>query len=78
MAETLYTRCGLDPSDYDDEDIPPGPVFENITEKVARIIEVELHGTFEGDGWRRWKPDGADEPSPHQGKPDMVISDRDV
>lgn len=35
-----------------------GPFFEDITDDVARVIEHELNGKYEGEGWREWKPEG--------------------
>lgn len=49
--------------DYsEDADLPGYPgfgaiygEFTDISEDVARVIEHECHGRFEGDGWRRFK-----------------------
>lgn len=36
---------------------PASPFFTDITDDVCRVIEHELGGKFEGEGWRReWKP----------------------
>lgn len=52
-----------------DSDLPGPPpasqIYENINEwtdvsaDVAAVIEHELNGKFEGDGWRHWKKTAA-------------------
>lgn len=36
---------------YDDAEQP----FTDITDDVIEIIEAELGGKYEGEGWRKWK-----------------------
>lgn len=33
-------------------------LFTDISDDVARVIEHELQGKFEGDGWKHWREDG--------------------
>lgn len=42
-ASQIYTQC------CEDE-------FTDITDDVCRVIEHELNGKFEGDGWRKFVP----------------------
>lgn len=44
----LYGLCG---GGADDGAVP----FADISDDVCHVIEVELGGKFEGDGWRRFK-----------------------
>jgi hypothetical protein len=58
-AESIYNRCL-----YNNKPLDPDlaekyknlPVFTDITDDVARVIEHELGGKFEGKGWKSWKP----------------------
>lgn len=40
-ASAIYGRCS-------------DGTYEDVTDDVARVIEHELHGRYEGDGWRDW------------------------
>jgi hypothetical protein len=31
------------------------PLYADITDDVARVIEHELCGVYEGEGWKQWK-----------------------
>lgn len=44
QASTIYGQCNEDSNGYRD-----------ITDDVAAVIEHELQGKYEGDGWRQWK-----------------------
>lgn len=35
-----------------DENKPPAKPFKDVTDEVCAVIEAELEGKFEGDGWR--------------------------
>jgi hypothetical protein len=45
-ASTLYGRCDYDGDGNGD--------ITDISLDVARVIEHELHGRYEGAGWRKW------------------------
>lgn len=51
-ASTIFKRCGH----YDDE---KRNTYKDITDDVCAVIEHELQGKFEGDGWRRFVQAGA-------------------
>ena len=46
-AGELYGKCR--------ENDEVGPEFTDISDDVCRVIEHELNGKFDGDGWRRFK-----------------------
>lgn len=54
-ASEIYGLCHS--PEYGDFD-GKGEPFKDISDDVCRVIEHELNGKFEGDGWRTWK-DGA-------------------
>lgn len=58
-ASKIYGRCKNDryPDEHDITD--PKKVYRDISADVARVIEHELGGKYEGDGWRQWKKEGA-------------------
>lgn len=45
-ASTIYGKC--------DEEAPDH--WLDITDDVAKVIEHELKGKFNGEGWKEWKP----------------------
>jgi hypothetical protein len=63
-ASKIYEKCW---SEGDGK--KPRGRYKDISDDVARVIEHELGGRYEGDGWKTWK-DGGDEPDI---RPDMVI-----
>ena len=57
-AESIYDKC----SEYEDADGEKiEDKFTDISDDVCRVIERELGGKFEGDGWRRFKYNGEEE-----------------
>lgn len=48
---SLYPLCGGAVEDCDN----PASPFTDISDDVCHVIEVELGGKFEGEGWRRFK-----------------------
>lgn len=46
-ASSIYGKCG----NSDD-----GEQWTDVSDDVALVIEHELGGRFEGNGWRRWNP----------------------
>ena len=57
-AESIYDKC----SSYEDADSEKiEDKFTDISDDVCRVIERELGGKFEGDGWRRFKYNGEEE-----------------
>jgi hypothetical protein len=55
------------------EEIEPSE-FTDISEMVCMVIEHELQGKFEGDGWRNFVYDHDKEKAEKKGKMDMVLS----
>jgi hypothetical protein len=53
-ASELYGLCHS-PEDGG----PPEGAFTDISEMVCRVIEVEMEGRFQGDGWRRFVQEAA-------------------
>lgn len=71
-AAKIYEQC-TDAQDIPatDEQREPG-TYLDISEMVAALLERELGGKFQGDGWREFVyPDG--EAASRAMKPDMVI-----
>lgn len=61
QADRIYRLCQsadeFDPEDYEDDDDAPtrDELFTDVTADVRAVIEHELHGRYEGEGWARWK-----------------------
>jgi hypothetical protein len=71
-ADLIYTACGWEneddklntinqmiDSDLHYEEIERArnmPIYTDITDDVCRVIEHELQGKFEGEGWRSFVP----------------------
>jgi hypothetical protein len=59
-ASKVYGLCTDEPTNEDPErqaEIEAlGGAWKDITDDVALVIEHELNGKFEGEGWRNWKP----------------------
>lgn len=64
----IYGRCRADKDEGGE-----GEPWTNVTPDVCAVIERELGGKFEGDGWCTFKYDGEDESASRAMKPDMVI-----
>ncbi len=58
VASTIYSRCNS-PEDVAKYGLPEGvteaDLYTDISADVARVIEHELNGRYEGTGWRHWK-----------------------
>lgn len=55
------------------EELAPSE-FTDISEMVCMVIEHELQGKFDGDGWRQFVYDHEKEKAEKKGKVDMVLS----
>jgi hypothetical protein len=66
-AESIYSLC------LDEEDEERN--YRDISLEVARILERELRGRYEGTGWRNFIPDPDSPFSPQRAqRPDMLLS----
>jgi hypothetical protein len=57
-ADLIYALC----RQHDDlpEELVGFVPFVDVSEVVCRVLERELGGKFEGDGWRHWAPAGGE------------------
>lgn len=60
-ASQIYDLC-MDAENAEQYGLPEGAtkdqLYTDVSEDVARVIEHELNGKYEGDGWRSWTRDG--------------------
>ena len=64
-ASEIYGKC--------QEECKEG-AYKDITPMVAKVIEDELDGHFEGDGWKDFVYNDGEKQSPRAMSPDMILS----
>lgn len=54
-ASLIYGLCSSADDVYLPEGVTdPAALYTDVSDDVARVIEHELNGHYEGDGWRHW------------------------
>ena len=61
-ASAIYGLC-MSPDEADAYGLPEGAtkadLYADVSDDVAAVIEHEMNGRYEGDGWRSWRSDHA-------------------